>query len=146
MNNEQIVKRLRALKTLEISDSHYVGEYKDWRIDINREEDDKWYIMVFGDNGYAYDGYWRDYSNDIYAAILQALSGSRLYNPTKTDEQTEVKNIYWKCVSEDGTTIISQNRIDALENAERARECGDKAYVRKIAMTQKEFEELDEYD
>lgn len=81
MTNKQIVKRLRALKTLEISDTHFVGYYKDWRIDINREEDDEWYIMVFGDKNYAYDGYWMDYSNDIYAAILQALSGSLLYTP-----------------------------------------------------------------
>jgi hypothetical protein len=90
MTTEQKIKKLRSLKTLEKSDTHFVGDYKDWRIDINREEDDEWYIMVFGDKGYAYDGYWRDYTNDINAAILKALRGSLLYIPPEDLSAPEV--------------------------------------------------------
>jgi hypothetical protein len=57
-----------------------------------------------------------------------------------------MKKDYWKSVSSDGITIICVSRADALENAERAREDGNAAYVRKIRMTEAEFSELNEYD
>lgn len=47
-----------------------------------------------------------------------------------------MKQDYWKCVSDSGITIFCKNRVDALENAEREREGGSKAYVRKVRIEQ----------
>ena len=71
---------VRGLKTFEKTETHFSGEYKGWSIEINKEEEleDHWYIMVTGDKGTAYDGYFEEYHNDIDAVILQALKGSQL--------------------------------------------------------------------
>ena len=79
--SEKILKRLRALKTFEKDDEHFSGEYKDWSIEITKEQEltDHWYIIVQGDNGILYDGYYESYTDGIDEVILQALKGSMLY-------------------------------------------------------------------
>lgn len=73
---------MKGLITKERTDDQYFyGEYKGYLIDIDRDEDHggDFYIMVFNDGGYLYDGWWDD-SKDatIDDAIKEALQGAEL--------------------------------------------------------------------
>lgn len=53
-----------------------------WEMKIEKEieKDDTYYIEVWDEDGYAYDGYWHDLKNEgMRGAIFQALSGACLY-------------------------------------------------------------------
>lgn len=51
--------------------------YKQHEIEILKE-DEGYYIIVQGDGGYLYDGYWGDNSNTFEDALAEALEGSEL--------------------------------------------------------------------
>lgn len=58
-----------------------------------------------------------------------------------------IKKTFYRVVSDEFPGgIISQSKHDAQEWAEMERENGEKAYFRKIKMTQKEFNDLNELD
>lgn len=53
------------------------AEYKDHNIQILKE-DEGYYIIVQGDGGYLYDGYWGDNEDTFEDALAEALRGSEL--------------------------------------------------------------------
>lgn len=89
MTAEAKLKRIKNLKTFEKDEEHFSGEYKEkgnyWSIEITKEEEltDHWYIIVTGDLGTNYDGYWESYTATIDDAIIQALQGSGFIKTSK---------------------------------------------------------------
>lgn len=63
------------------------AEYKHHIIEILKE-DEGYYIIVQGDGGYLYDGYWGDDTNTFQEALDEALDGSEL-KPTQSVESED---------------------------------------------------------
>ena len=56
-----------------------IGSYRGYRIEINREDDGRFYIYVCNPDisfGTAYDGWWGEARNTIDEALQQAFKGS----------------------------------------------------------------------
>ena len=76
---------------LEITDktkTHWYANYKGYEIELLKE-DEGYYIIVQGDDGYLYDGYWGDNTNTFKEALDEALRGSelaQLHNKEKGQE------------------------------------------------------------
>lgn len=68
------------VKTVKREENVFWGEYEAHDIEIFRERlDEDWYIIVQGDGGYLYDGYFNDSADaTIDEAIEEALEGSGL--------------------------------------------------------------------
>lgn len=49
-----------------------------YEIEILKEDDGGFFIIVQGDEGYLYDGYWGDNDNTFDEALKEALRGSEL--------------------------------------------------------------------
>ena len=70
---------MKKIKILIKTEGEFFGYYKDYSIDIHRESPMVFYIIVQGDKGVAYDGYY--HSNKIITmedAIEEALRGSKI--------------------------------------------------------------------
>jgi hypothetical protein len=65
--------------------NNFHGFYKGFEIIIERQNrKDPWYIMVFDEDGYAYDGWWTEPQREDRIAtrreaVLEALRGSLLW-------------------------------------------------------------------
>ena len=57
----------------------------------------------------------------------------------------EEKKTFYKTVNEDFPDgIYSANKDDALWSSQEAREMGQKAYIREVKLTEKEFDSFEE--
>ena len=76
----QISPGCRVDRISEMTEDVFYGEYKGHVIEINRESDDDFYIMVRNPSGsFDYDGWWQhDGKDTIRDAVEEALKGSML--------------------------------------------------------------------
>jgi len=63
-----------------MTDDNFHGQYKGHEIDINRESDDDFYIIVTHPDGTPlYDGWWAHGGKDtVHDAVNEALRGAML--------------------------------------------------------------------
>lgn len=74
--------KYRIKKFEEKTPDRFIGQYKQHDIDIKREDDGCFYIIVRSPEGsYCYDGWWKPYwKATINEAIHEALVGAELIN------------------------------------------------------------------
>lgn len=82
---------MKGLVVKEKSESSFYGFYKGSIIEIEfYPEDDYYYIQVFDDGGFSYDGSWMEPGATIDDAIQEAISGAMLdEQPNNTEETHE---------------------------------------------------------
>ena len=74
------MKKIKGLKIIEKTNDAFFGTYKKHDIQIEREDDCGFYIIVQNEDGcYSYDGYWSScLPVEMSDAIEEALDGSCL--------------------------------------------------------------------
>lgn len=82
MTDTNTVTRKYRLGRVSIRTSkQIIGRYRDYDIEINREEDGRFYIYVHNPYisfGTAYDGWWGDKQKSIDEALQEAFRGSQI--------------------------------------------------------------------
>ena len=65
----------------------FYGQYKDHEINVERQHDGRFYILVKNDVGYLYDGWMKasDADTTIEAAVEDAMIGSGLIEDNPND-------------------------------------------------------------
>lgn len=72
-------RKRRLGRVVKKSSLHFIGYYKDWSIEIQREPDGQFYIMVtHPSHGIGYDGWWGSELNGMDEAIQEAFRGAML--------------------------------------------------------------------
>ena len=79
------ITKTAKVKVVKKTNDLFEGSYKDETetIEIKREGYNRFYILVYSDSGYSYEGYWdapKVGITDIEDAIKEALIGSDLVN------------------------------------------------------------------
>lgn len=71
---------MEGLITISKDKDSFFGKYKGSEIVITRDKDNNnFYIQVFNDQGYGYDGWWDDSEfSTIDDAIVEAIDGAML--------------------------------------------------------------------
>lgn len=68
-----------GLKTREATKESFWGDYKGHFIEIEwSKHREMWYIAVYNDMGYAYDGWWDEPNTTMEDAINEAIKGAML--------------------------------------------------------------------
>lgn len=77
---ERLSVRRRFRQIKDYTGTEFFGWYRGYQVEVKREPPDLgYYIMVSGDTGYLYDGWWTEGEwRPIDDAIYEALYGSQL--------------------------------------------------------------------